>query len=88
MDDLDELSEADLEILDLIWQRFGGMTRWQLVDFTHEHLPEWVDPNRSSRPIDPRAVFAALGRSEEQADRLTRSLFERKQLGRIVSELK
>ncbi|WP_235203000.1 Panacea domain-containing protein [Pseudomonas syringae] len=84
---LDELSNADLEIMDHVWEQFGKMKRWELVDYTHDHLPEWVDPGRSSTPINPRAVFRALGRDEQQADLLARELFERKSLGRAVSEL-
>ncbi|WP_374979266.1 Panacea domain-containing protein [Pseudomonas solani] len=86
-DELDELSEADLDILEQVWQRFGRMERWQLVDYTHNNLPEWVDPGRSSRLINPRATFVALGRTEEQAEAAAREINERKQLGRVVSEL-
>ena len=86
-DDLDELSEADLEIMDHVWEQFGQMRRWELVNYTHDHLPEWVDPGRSSSPINPRAVFRALGRDEQQAESLARDLFERKSLGRAISEL-
>ncbi|MDU9400581.1 Panacea domain-containing protein [Pseudomonas sp. zfem003] len=86
-DELDELSEADLDILEQVWQRFGRMERWQLVDYTHSNLPEWVDPGRSSRPINPRTTFVALGRTEAQADAAAREINERKQLGRVVSEL-
>lgn len=84
---LDELSDADLEIMDHVWEQFGQMKRWELVDYTHDHLPEWVDPGRSSTPINPRAVFRALGKDEQQAELLARELFERKSLGRAVSEL-
>jgi uncharacterized phage-associated protein len=84
---LDELSDADLEIMEHIWGQFGHMKRWELVQYTHDHLPEWVDPGRSSSPINPRAVFKALGREEEQAEMLARELFERKGLGRAISEL-
>ena len=84
---LDELSDADLEIMNHVWEQFGRMKRWELVDYTHEHLPEWVNPGRSSTPINPRAVFRALGNDEQQAELLARELFERKSLGRAVSEL-
>lgn len=84
---LDELSDADLEIMNHVWEQFGRMKRWELVDYTHEHLPEWVNPGRSSTPINPRAVFRALGKDEQQAELLARELFERKSLGRAVSEL-
>lgn len=85
--DLEELSEADVEILDEVWKRFGHMTRFDLVQYTHQHLPEWVDPNGSSRPIDPRATFAALGYARDQADALAKNIFERKALGRVLSGL-
>ncbi|MDD1150364.1 Panacea domain-containing protein [Pseudomonas sp. TNT2022 ID357] len=87
LDLLDDLSDADLEIMDHVWEQFGHMNRWDLVQFTHDHLPEWIDPRGSSSPINPRAVFRALGKNEQQAELLTRELFERKSLGRAVSEL-
>jgi uncharacterized phage-associated protein len=87
LDLLDELSDADVEIMDHIWDQFGQMNRWDLVQFTHDHLPEWIDPRGSSSPINPRAVFRALGKDEQQAELLARELFERKSLGRAVSEL-
>lgn len=86
-EDLDELSGAELEILEFVWNKFGHMRRWEIRDLTHEACPEWVNPGRSSLPIDPRAVFTALGRTPEQAEAETRELFERKVLGRVVSEL-
>jgi uncharacterized phage-associated protein len=87
-DDLDELSEADVDILESVWRQFGHMERWELVKYTHDRLPEWVDPGRSSRPIDPRAVFVAVGRTREQADQAARCIFERRNLGRTLAELK
>lgn len=87
IEELDELSDADIEIMDHVWDQFGRMKRWELVDYTHDHLPEWIDPGRSSTPINPRAVFRALGKDENQAEALARELFERKSLGRAVSEL-
>jgi len=86
-EDLDELSEADLEILDLVWGKYGHLRRWEIRDMTHRDCPEWVDPRGSSFPIDPRNVFTALGRSEERADAEAREIFERRVLGRVVSEL-
>lgn len=86
-EELDELSQADVEILEHIWVTYGHLTRWQLVDYTHEHLPEWVDPRGSSTPINPIATFSALGRSPEQAELSARELQERKFLGRALSDL-
>jgi len=52
-DDLDELSEADIVCLDSVWERFGTMTKWEIRDWTHDqnNVPEWEDPQGSSRPI-------------------------------------
>ncbi|MEM9709723.1 MAG: Panacea domain-containing protein [Pseudomonadota bacterium] len=62
-DDLDELSDADIAVLDAVWNEFGGMNQWQLVDWTHDanNVPEWEDPNGSSNPIPLRRMMDALG---------------------------
>jgi len=67
--DLDELSEADVDVLDAIWDQFGKSDRWQLVDWTHDprNVPEWRDPNGSSHPIPLRRMMDALG-IENSAD--------------------
>ncbi len=53
VEDLDELSEADILCLKAVWDKFGKMSKWQLRDWTHqqENIPEWEDPNGSSKPI-------------------------------------
>jgi uncharacterized phage-associated protein len=62
-DDLDELSDAEISVLDDVWEQFGHMTQWQLVDWTHDphNVPEWEDPNGSSDPIPLRRMMDALG---------------------------
>jgi hypothetical protein len=62
-DNLDELSDADVEVLDAIWDQFGHMDQWELVDWTHDphNIPEWEDPQGSSQPIPLRRIMEALG---------------------------
>ncbi len=85
--DLDELSEADLDALNAVWDQFGQWDRWTLVKWTHDpkNLPEWEDPGPSSIPIPlhrimqavqvPNAVDqAALVRDFDRIDSLFRSL--------------
>ncbi len=69
-DDLDELSDADLDCVDAVWTEFGHMTQWQLVDWTHDaaNVPEWEDPNGGSIKIPFRRILQALG--VENADEL------------------
>lgn len=64
--ELDELSQADIEVLEDVWAKFGKMSRWEIRDYTHT-LPEWEDPNGSSNAIPHRKILMAMGRSEEEA---------------------
>lgn len=68
-DVLDELSDADLAVLEATWKKFGWMTKYQIRDFTHDpkNCPEWEDPEGSSIPITYEAVFKALGFAPEVA---------------------
>ncbi|MFM8333249.1 MAG: Panacea domain-containing protein [Candidatus Methylumidiphilus sp.] len=67
---LDELSDAELEILDGVFDKFGAMSWREIVNYTHDHCAEWEDPRGSSFPISPEAVFRALGNCEEKVQAL------------------
>lgn len=69
---LDELSKADVKILDYLWSKFGGMSQYQLRDWTHTNCPEWENPHGSSKPIPHDRVFKFLGK--EQADLLSEAV--------------
>lgn len=61
--DWDELSEADLECLEMVWKQFGQMNKWEIRDWTHssENIPEWEDPGRSSSPIPIERILLSVG---------------------------
>lgn len=63
LDDLDELSDADLECVDIVWGQFGHMNQWQLRDWTHDpkNIPEWEDPDGGSTVIPVRRILQAVG---------------------------
>jgi uncharacterized phage-associated protein len=67
LDDLLELSDADIQMLETTWQQFGRMTAWQLREYTHDHCPEWQDPDGSMIPMKPEDLFNALKFSAEQS---------------------
>lgn len=75
VDDLDELSDADLQCADAVWERFGYMTPWQLRDWTHNprNIPEWEDPNGGSTVIPLQRILHAVGvaNAEEFAETAT-----------------
>lgn len=61
---LGELSDAEIEILDHVYAKYGHMGKWQIRDFSHT-LPEWADPQGSSLPISTQDIFKALGKGAE-----------------------
>jgi len=56
----DQLSEAEEKLVNEIFGKFGGMDPWKLREYTHT-LPEWVDPQGSSLPIQINEILAAEG---------------------------
>lgn len=63
--DLLQLSDSDLEVLADVWSKFGHMSRFELVRYTHsEACPEWEDPQGSMNPISLEKLFGVLGYSE------------------------
>jgi uncharacterized phage-associated protein len=64
VDDLDELSRAEIRSLDETWGKFGHLSKYQIRDYTHLHCAEWQDPHGTSKPIRYRDVFAALGKTD------------------------
>lgn len=88
LEELDELSEADIDILEAVWVEHGHKTRWELVDFTHRHCAEWNDPMNSAKPISPQDVFVALGRDPDEANELAAELFQRRNNRQFLSRLR
>ena len=64
--DLDELSEADVEALSAVWDRVGFMKPMALSMWTHKdgNVPEWRDPDGSSRPIPLARIMREVGLAE------------------------
>lgn len=63
-DDLDELSDAEIETLEKVWDRYGRMDQWELVEFTHDqkNIPEWSDPQGDgSKTITLEKMLSAIG---------------------------
>ncbi|HBE9090501.1 putative phage-associated protein [Serratia fonticola] len=76
-DAFDELSKADIRILDKVFAEFGKYKRFDLCEHTHKMCPEWQDPHGSSVPINPKAIFMAGGKTEEEAEMLIERMRER-----------
>lgn len=86
-DDLDELSDADIACMDSVWGKFGHMDKWQLRDWTHDrsNIPEWEDPNGSSRPIPLERIMTLVG--VENADAQAELVRDQRRIGRLFATL-
>lgn len=62
-----ELSRAEERILREIFEAKGTKGPFDLADECHQRFPEWVDPGKSSTPIDLDNIIAALELSEDEA---------------------
>jgi len=65
---IEKLSEAEIEIMSGIFERFKGMTEAQIIDYGHDKkfTPEWRDPGSSSIPIAHQDLFHLFDRSESE----------------------
>lgn len=61
----DELSEYERDLLDRVVEEYGHMSRWDLVEHTHD-LPEWVDPAGSAIDIDVTVILRGAGFTAEE----------------------
>jgi uncharacterized phage-associated protein len=61
----DLLSEAEDELLDETFNRFGHLNRWKLVALVHQ-LPELKDPNGSAHPIEYADILKAQNKTPEE----------------------
>ncbi len=59
----DELSTAEVQLLDEIFRQHGTKSRWELVDLTHK-LPEWKNPQGGAISIQYRDILKAGGKTE------------------------
>jgi uncharacterized phage-associated protein len=70
----DRLSRAEELLISQIFDRFGGMNRWDIVRYLHT-LPEWKNPHGTSIPIHIREILEGDGALEkEEIDAILREL--------------
>lgn len=77
---LDELSRADVGVLNDLWAELGPMDKYELRDYTHKHCGEWENPHGSSYPIPHERVYKNLNKLDSE------SLSEDIETYRLVSQ--
>ena len=72
-DELEEVSDAELSVVDEIWKEFGHMTASQLRNYSHKNCPEYTE-TEGRIPISYKQILRAVG--EEDADVLANDIEE------------
>lgn len=85
VDDLLELSRAEMETMNSVWDKFGNMYQWEISNYTCENCPEWEAHEDFSSPIELDTLFRVLGFSEIQTKVLKEQIAEQEAIDRIFS---
>jgi uncharacterized phage-associated protein len=86
MPDRENLSDAEVSLLDEIWTEHGDKNQWKLVDWCHAHCMEWTPVTNGCAPIPVEQVGIALGKNPAQVNRLRQEAIELNQLDEIFAE--
>mgnify|MGYP005835943597 CR=1 FL=1 len=61
----DELSPVEGSLIEEIFEKYGKMSRWDLVDLSHG-LAEWQEPQGSAIPVECRDILRAGKKSQSE----------------------
>lgn len=76
-DDLRALSDAEIELLEQVWQAYGRMNARKLETTLHDHqsFPEWKwKEGDGSNPIELESLLPILGYTQNQTDALIKHI--------------
>ena len=69
----DHLCDADVALLNRMFDDYGHFNRWRIRDITHE-MPEWTDPGNGRKPIEIEEILAAFGFDRNETEQTVRDL--------------
>lgn len=67
----DELSQAEIDLIDTVFVMLGHRDKWDVVQWTHAEFKEWKDPGKSSKAISIEDILRAVGKSEEEIEKIS-----------------
>ena len=85
MPEREQVSNAEVKLLDEIWREHGGKSQWQLVKWCHEHCKEWTPVSSGKSPISVEQIGEALGKAGDEIAWLTREARELNRLNEIFA---
>jgi uncharacterized phage-associated protein len=74
-----QLSDADVELLNAVWEKFGHMDPHEIWVYVHENIPEYQDPAGSSKPIAVETMLRALGYADPEITEIVGRINEQNQ---------
>jgi uncharacterized phage-associated protein len=80
----DELSRAEVELIDDVYREHGHKNRWQLVEMLHG-FPEWQGPEETSTSVEYDDVLQALGKPPEDIEAIREELESVAAIERVCS---
>ncbi len=69
----DKLSQAETNLINEIFDKYGKLDQWQLEDL-HHNLPEYRDPCGSCVRTEYKDILIALGKTDSQASAILQEL--------------
>ena len=80
-----ELSYSDTDILDRIYEKYGKLDRFALVELTHDprYVPEWEDPQGGAKKIPLENLLKHLGKSKTQIQAIFDEMAEFEHIDRL-----
>jgi len=86
-DNLDELAQAEIDVLRHVWSEFGAMMKWEIRDWTHRNCAEWSPPGYSPSSISYEDMAHAVGFGEAEAKALAEQHQAEQDVKRIFASL-
>jgi len=81
----DELSEAEKDLIDFVFEQWGHLSPAALRHLTHQ-FPEWKNPNGGRLPISGDEILHAVGRRAEEVREISEELEETNKLRRLLEK--
>jgi uncharacterized phage-associated protein len=83
----DLLSRAEENLMSEIFEKYGHMNRWYLIDTVMHKLPEWRNPCGSSIPITIREILEAGGEEDHDIRAIIKEIHGMGQAEEILSNV-
>lgn len=72
----DELSKAEIKILEAVYSKFKNYTWKRMRDYCHTALREYEDVGTTSKPLPPERILKALGKSQREIEQARQKFVE------------